>query len=437
MEVKLLPNLSHLKRLSAVKSNVGVKFLTPAAFPGSHCPLHPALALAGNIKGLSSLVIGTPECVTYSHIVLQNIQVRQGEQHWTYVLDAGEVVFGCRKGLVDALQKMDQSGAKAILLIATCVPELTGEDLEGIVREVQPKLSARLIPVMMGHFKCNSFPSGSWKTLQAIGNLMESRMLRPQIINVMGRSPDEKRIPVPPILRALQQQGFFLRCLAPGSSLEEFLAAPDAALNLVLSPFADLLATAMEQSFGIPAFRLHTVYAAAEIDALYADIAKKLGIQWGNEFNSERQETLSLQEQARKQLPGCRYICAPIGPVRTMPLAVFLATMGMEPILLHLEEFWPDDKHWAEALHALGYDPLVCHMVNSGADAPLLESLAPDLCLGDLTGAQIRLPWVPYLSDLYGTSGYERTNSLLRKLLHKLEQPSIPKKGGGAQHGIA
>jgi nitrogenase molybdenum-iron protein alpha/beta subunit len=431
-----MPDLSHLKRLSAVKSNVGVKFLTPSAFPGSHCPLHPALALAGNIKGLSSLVIGTPECATYSRIVLANTQVRQGEHHWMYVLDASEVVFGCRQGLMDALQKMDQAGAKAVLLLATCVPDLTGEDIEGLVREAQPKLSMRLISVMMGHFKCNSFPSGSWQTLQAIGTLMEPRAVRPHVINVMGRSPGEKHIPVPPILRALQQQGFSLRCLAPGSSLEDFLAAPDAVLNLVLSPFADPLAAAMEQSFGIPAFRLHTVYDAAEIATLYAAIAKKLGIQWGNEFNRERLEALSLQEQASKRLNGCRYICAHIGPVRTMPLAAFLAAMGMEPVLLHLEEFWPDDKHWAEVLNALGYDPLVCHMVNSGADAPLLESLAPDLCLGDLTGAKVRIPCVPYMSDLYGLSGYERTNSLLKKILHKLEQPSVSKEGG-ARHGIA
>ncbi|QDR83405.1 nitrogenase component 1 [Sporomusa termitida] len=431
-----MPAVSHLKRLSAVKSNGGVKFLTPAAFPGSHCPLHPALALAGNIKGLSSLVVGTPECATYSRIVLANTQVKPGEQHWTYVLDASEVVFGCRQGLMEALQKLDQAGAKAVLLLATCVPELTGEDIEGLVREAQPKLSARLTCVMLGHFKCNSFPAGSWKTLQAIGTLMEPRTVRPQVINVLGRSPGEKHIPLPPILRALKQQGFSLRCLSPGSALDDFLAAPDAALNLVLSPFADPLAAAMEQSFGIPAFRLHTVYAAAEIDALYAAIAEKLGLQWGNEFNRERLEALSLQEQARKRLHGCRYICAHIGPVRALPLAAFLAAMGMEPVLLHLEEFWPDDKQWAEVLQALGYDPLVCHMVNSGADAPLLASLAPDLCLGDVTGAKVRFPCVPYLSDLYGLSGYERTSSLLRKLLHALEQPSVVKEGG-ARHGLA
>ncbi len=423
-----MPDLGHLKRLSAVRSNAGVKFLTPSAFPGSHCPLHTAIALAGNIKGLSSLVAGTPECATYSRVVLLNVNDRQGDLHWTYVLDDSEVVFGCRKGLMDALQKMDQAGAKAVLLVATCVPDLIGEDIEGIVREVQPKLSARIISVMMGHFKCNSLPSGSWKTLKAIGSLMETKDVRPRVVNVMGRSPEERHTPLPPILCALKRQGFFLRCLAPGSSLEDFLEAPDAALNLVLSPFMDPLAAEMEQSFGTPAFRLHNAYDPSEIDTLHRAITKALRIQWENGFDCGRLEALSLQEEAKNRLTGLRYASAHIGPLKVLPLAAYLAAIGMEPLLLHLEEFWPDDRSWAEALKARGYDPPVCHMVNSDSDAPLLESLSPDLCLGDLPGAAIRFPSVPYLSELYGLSGYERTNSLLKKLLHALDEPAASRE---------
>ncbi|HWR23379.1 MAG TPA: nitrogenase component 1, partial [Feifaniaceae bacterium] len=316
-----MTDLGHLKRLSAVRSNAGVKFLTPCAFPGSHCPLHPALSLTGNIRDLSSLVIGTPECATYSRVVLPKPERRHGELHWTYVLDAHEVVFGCRKGLLEALREMDRARTKAILLIGTCVPDLIGEDIEGIVQEAQPKLSARLICVMMGHFKGNSFPSGSWKTLKAIGSLMEPRAIRPRVVNVMGRSPNEGHIPMPPLLSALERRGFTLRCLAPGSALEDFLKAPDAAANLVLSPFTDPLATDMEQVFGTPAFYLHNAYDPADIDALYSAAAGKLRFGWGNEWDRERQETLSLQEQARGRLHGLRYAGARIGLLRELPLA--------------------------------------------------------------------------------------------------------------------
>ncbi|SHI14715.1 Nitrogenase molybdenum-iron protein, alpha and beta chains [Sporobacter termitidis DSM 10068] len=418
-----MTSLGHLKRLSAVRSSAGVKFLTPCAFPGSHCPLHPALALAGNIRGLSSLVIGTPECAVYSRVVLPKAQ---GDLHWTYVLDAHEVVFGCRKGLMDTLQKMDQAGAKAVLLLGTCVPDLIGEDIEGLVREMQPRLSARLISVMTGHFKCNSYPSGSWKTLKAIGALMAPREVRPRVVNVMGRSPDETHIPMPPLLRALLERGFTLRCLAPGSALEDFLEAPDAAASLVLSPFTDPLAADMEQSFGTPAFRLYDIYDPAEIGALHAAVAQRLGIEWDNALDDERPALLSLQEQAAKRLGGLRYVCAHTGPLGALPMAAYLAALGMEPLLLHLEEFWPGDKRWTELLNARGYDPPVCHMVNSDSDAPLLEGLSPALCLGDLPGARVRIPSVPQLSDLYGLCGYERTRSLLERILRVLDGPAAP-----------
>lgn len=432
-----MTDVSHLKRLSAIKSNGGVKFLTPAAFPGSHCPLHTALALVGSIKGLSSLVVGTQECATYSSIVLKNTQATSAELHWTYILDANEVVFGCRQGVMDALQKMDQAGVNAILLLTTCVPELIGEDIEGIIREIQPKLSARLLCVLLGHFKCNSFPAGSWKTLQALGSLMEPSETQPQAINVLGILPIKKHTPMPSILSTLQSQGFSLRCLSQGaSSLEDFLAAPDATLNLVLSPFADPLATAMEQSFGIPTFRLHNAYDVAEIDELNSSIAKMLKIQWRYELCHERTEALSLQEQAKERLAGCRYIGTHIGRARMLPLASYLATLGMEPLLLHLEEFWPDDTYWAEKLNALSYDPLVCHMVNSSSDVPLLESFSPDLCLGGLTGMNIRIPCISDLSSLYSLFGYQRTSILLKKLLHALDQRTVIKEGC-ARHGFA
>ncbi|MDR1405398.1 MAG: hypothetical protein LBJ20_07540 [Candidatus Methanoplasma sp.] len=63
--------LGHLKRLSSVKTNSCVKFLTPAAFPGNHCPLHRALALCANVRGISTLVVGTPECGIYSRNIIE------------------------------------------------------------------------------------------------------------------------------------------------------------------------------------------------------------------------------------------------------------------------------------------------------------------------------------------------------------------------------
>jgi nitrogenase molybdenum-iron protein alpha/beta subunit len=395
--------------------------------------MHTALALGGEVEGLSTLVVGTPECATYSRFVIPQAEGRQGELHWMYVLDAHEVVFGCREGLIQALRKMDQAGAKAVLILVTCVPELIGEDMEGVIHEIQGDLSARLCYVQLGHFKCSSYPSGYWKTLKALGGLMEPAATRDDCINVLGRSPGGQlwnHQPLPWILGALQEAGYSLRFLGAGSSLDDFLEAPDARLNLVVSPYADPLALHMEQEFGIPRFSLHELYHTEEISRAYEEIAALLGLSWENAFRAQREEADLLQEQAAVRLRGIRYVSVNTGAAMALPLAVYLAEAGMEPLLVQLDEFYPNDRQWAKRLTSLGHNPWVCHMVNKEADLPMLEELAPDLCLGGMLSPGGGIASVPRLMDLGGTMGFERTASLLKRIYLALEQPAASMKGG-------
>lgn len=419
-----MKELSHLKRLSEVKSNSGVKFLTSAAFPGSNCPLHTALALSGNVKGMSTLVVGTPECGTYSRIVVSKSENAQNELHWMYILDSNEVVFGCRSGLIQAVREMDKAGAKAVMLLLTCVPEVIGEDIEGIVHEIQPQVSARLTYVQMGHFKCNSYPYGTWKTLLAFGSLMEMSQARSETINILGRGPEEDHIPMPVLLAELEKKGFGLRLLAPKSDIEDFIAAPDAKLNLVLSPFMNPLAEMMEKRYKVPFLNLHEAYDVCDIDNLYTHIAKLLRINWSHELFESRDEALSLHHRAKEVFNGLRYVMTRIGPLASLPLVRYLSQFQMKPLLLHLEEFYPNDRTLAESLNTRGMNPQICHMVNEDTDLPVIEHLAPDLCIGDLAEGKSTLPHVPHLYQLYGQIGYERTVMLLDRMLDSYKRSS-------------
>ncbi|HWQ78078.1 MAG TPA: nitrogenase component 1 [Anaerovoracaceae bacterium] len=411
--------LKYLKRLSEVKTNTGVKFLTPAAFPGNHCPMHTALALSSNIRGMSTLVVGTSECGNYSRNVIA--KPKGNELHWMYVLDASEVVFGCRKGLMEAIREMDISGANVIMLILTCVPEVIGEDIEGIVREMQPQINATLNFVQMGHFKYNSYPSGYWKTLAAFAGLMKPQKTRSDMINILGRSPEEDHIPIPKLLTALMEKGFYLRCLAPKSDIEDFIAAPDARLSLILSPYMNPLAEVMRQKYQIPFISLHETYEVSEINDLYKSVAEILGIVWHGAFEKLRLQALSLQNRVREAFCGTRYISTHRNALMPLPLALYLTEFQMEPLLLHIEEFYPDDRKWAKALLEKGRNPLICHMVNEQADAPVLERLQPDFSFGEIPAGTGQIPCAPYLYELYGQIGYERTVLLLDRMIHTLK----------------
>ncbi|QDR82684.1 nitrogenase component 1 [Sporomusa termitida] len=387
------------------------------------------------IKDLSSLLVGMPECATHSRLFNPEPEGRHGELHWLYVLDAHEVVFGCRAGLIAALRKMDKAGAKAILLIVTCVPELIGEDIQAIVNEVQPELSARVTFVLLGQFKNISYPPGSWKMMAALGTLMAAKTTESSRVNVLGRAPAEEHIPLPSLLPALTRRGLELRYLAPGSSLQAFQSAPDAALNLVVSPFMQPLAARMEREFGVPAIALHTLYAVESIDKAYTALAARFGLAWGDTFAEERQQALAWQKAAQERLKGLRYVFCPRIDI-PLPLAVYLTGLGMEPLLLHLEEYYPEDRDYARELTAMGHNPWVCRMVNAQADLPVLEKLAPDLNFGYLPATHKTIPCVPDLFDFYGQVGYGRTSHLLKRIVSILDKMNAAKKGGPA-HGSA
>jgi hypothetical protein len=366
-----------------------------------------------------------PECTTYSRFVIPRAEGKQGELHRLYVLESREVVFGCRAGLTEAVRQMAGAGARYLMIIATCVPELTGEDMEGMLREMG-EVPARLSFVFTGHFKCNSYPQGYWKTFRALGSFMKAKKRDPRRVNVLGRGPGENQA-MPALLGLLEQKGFRLRFLGQGAPVEHFVEAPDAALNLVLSPYTGPLAAMMAESFGIPSVALHDVYGIAAIDRAYDAIAEKLGSPWGDAFRGERQEALLWQERLAAGINGLRGVFAPLGAVMPLPLAVYLAGFGFRPLLLHLEEFYPADTGYAEELRALGFDPPVCHMVNYQRDTALLEALSPDLCLGQVPGRG-KIPSVPGIQNLYARFGYERVCRLGETILTAAPQPD--QKGG-------
>lgn len=423
--------LNHLNRLSKVKSNTGIRFLTPAVYPGNHCPMRFASDIVESVEGLSSLLVGMPECTNYSRIFSPKPEGKRGELHWLYVLDANEVVFGCRKGVIDALRKMDAGGAEAILIVATCVPELIGEDFEGIVHEVQPALAARIAFTLLGQFKNIGNPSGTWKTMEALAALMDAKEKKSARINILGRTVGGKRVPMPPLLTELERRDFSLHHLGPGASLEDFRSAPDAVLNLVIADNTLPLAAKMEKSFGVPYVSLHSLFDVADIDRAYRDIAKRLGFSWDGEFEEERQRALVMQDQAKERFQGLRNVFA--NRVDTpLALAVYLGRLGMEPLLLHLEEYHPEDSAYSLELAGMGHDPWICRMMNQEAELPILERLSPDMCIGRIQGKGGRRGRgdrtrdkgnsMPSVAPSGGSRiGYDRTADLLGSILDALD----------------
>ncbi len=157
-------------RLSELESHEHITMMRPAGYVGGHCPMHMVLSGLRQIDSVASIVVGTAECTNYSRFVLPN-----SANHALYMLDEEEVVFGCRDGLTEALQVMEDRGVKHLLIIMTCIPSLTGEDMEALIHEWEATHTMAVGYVDVAHFKYKGFAVGKplleeqlakWKMLQ-------------------------------------------------------------------------------------------------------------------------------------------------------------------------------------------------------------------------------------------------------------------------------
>lgn len=374
-------DLNNIKTLTEVKSTAGIQPLTPTVTPGNHCPMTFAAKIVREIEGLSTLIVGMPECTTYSRYYSPEPETPYGELHWLYTLDSSEVVFGCRNGIIDALRKMDAAGAEAIFIIATCIPELIGEDIEGIIQEIQPEITARLSFALLGQFKNVGNTSGPGKTMNALLALMDEQKTDPSHVNILADNTGRRQRVEPFLLTTLRQKGFSLRQIGQGTSVENLQNAPDARLNLVLSANTLPLALAMEESFGTPYLDMHSLCGVAEMDQTYSDLAGLLNFRWNGEFHEERQQAIRLEQQARERFQGTRSVFTTRVESPLM-LAAYLGGFGMQPLLLHLEEYQAQDAIFSRIVTDMGYNPRICRMLNLEAEMPILAELGPDIIFG-------------------------------------------------------
>jgi nitrogenase molybdenum-iron protein beta chain len=69
-----------------------------------------------------------------------------------------DIIMGASEKLAGLIKEADSSfGTRALFVIGTCAADIIGEDIEGLCRQLQPVIRARLIPVLAGGFRGNSY----------------------------------------------------------------------------------------------------------------------------------------------------------------------------------------------------------------------------------------------------------------------------------------
>jgi nitrogenase molybdenum-cofactor synthesis protein NifE len=144
------------------------------------------------IKDLLVLEHGSPGTCSYNafNYRIMNRQSPKGKL-FTSGMDQDDVVMGRDDKIVEAVKELDRHHhPKIIALVATGVTSVIGLDLDGIIEEIQPETSARLLSFPHGGF-AGDYNLGIKDVFRAMVDLAEEpREHKPFSVNIIGPTID-------------------------------------------------------------------------------------------------------------------------------------------------------------------------------------------------------------------------------------------------------
>jgi nitrogenase molybdenum-iron protein alpha/beta subunit len=417
-----MSNANNAYRLSEIESNQGIRFSHAGASPGHHCPMHTALSSVRGIKGVSSLVVGMPECSFYSRYVIEGLPGGQKELHYTYVLDSNEVVFGCRDGLIEALKEMQADGASAILVIMTCIPALIGEDIIEITETFSNENDTKAVCIDMAHYKRNGYEAGFFETYRALLDLCPKDDKKTNQVTILGSAVGEESN----LLKQwIGDNSYEILEIDARFSLDYFSKVTHSRLNIVTHMNYLPLAKRLEKEYEIPYVLFTNAYRINEIQTCYEEVKTLLGLSDLPEFKHQI-VAKEMEQSMKKILKDSRFVIT-TEIENVLPFTEYLSSLSSTPCYIHLNEYQIWMKEWKEKILACGVNPYVSFVVQKEVThkalemSGFLEENIPHFSIGSvpIKGVSI-LQTTRYLTP--PLIGYERTLFILNMLKNAVKE---------------
>jgi len=153
------------------------------------CPSMQALATLGKVEGVIPLLHGPQPCAYQLQIGTMTCRPSRLLTAGT-LIKKSEVIFGGEENLKNQLLNMYKAyKPKIIVVINTCVPQLIGEDIKGVISEVEQELpDLRVTYIDSGFNFPKSMPLGNDVAWVSIVEVLPPREKIPGSIGLVGRS---------------------------------------------------------------------------------------------------------------------------------------------------------------------------------------------------------------------------------------------------------
>lgn len=429
---------------------------------GSICLLLPGLAMLNSLPDNVVLLHGAIGCGSCAHS--QNANVRSGGNvRWGKVKDGlwlstalneFDVIGGGEVKLEKAIMEADLRYRPAtITVVAGCVPGIIGDDIDGLIDKVQPRVSARLIPVHCEGFKTKIWATAYDAVYHGIGrklleepkynksleldeieqfkeNYRRSHTVNLLNVSSMGRGDEVE------LTRLLNSIGLEANVFPIFAKPEDMYKVTQAALSISTCPtHDDYFVKYLKEKFGVPYILKHMPIGIENTNRWLRDVAEFFGVSEQAEKLIEK-ENEELKEALKEYLPlfkGKRAVIG-AGEFRALATSGLLQELGFEIVGIrsyHHDEFAEGEY---DKLIKAGAKNAVINIANSQPfeEANILKRLKPDIFLGHWNGNGTATKLGIATHVVYNTGinyiGYKGVYDLARRIYRQLTNTAFNKK---------
>ncbi|WP_442754145.1 nitrogenase iron-molybdenum cofactor biosynthesis protein NifE [Methylocystis sp. JAN1] len=356
---------------------------------------------------------------------------------FTTDISENDVVFGGEKRLYKSIKEIiDKYDPPAVFVYQTCVPAMTGDDIEAVCKAAAAKFGKPVIPVIspgfVGPKNLGNKLAGEAILDHVIGT-QEPEYTTPYDINIIGEYNLAGELwQVKPLLDELGVR--ILACISGDAKYHEVASSHRArAAMMVCSKAMINVARKMEERYEIPFFE-GSFYGIGDMSDSLREIARLLVERGAPAELMERTESIIAREEARawariapyrERLQDKRVLLI-TGGVKSWSVVAALQEAGLEIVGTSVKKSTKEDKEKIKEL--MGQD---AHMIDDMTPRELykmLKEARADIMLSggrsQFIALKAKMPWLDINQERHHAyAGYEGMVDLVREIDKALYNP--------------
>lgn len=345
-------------------------------------------------------------------------------------------VFGgkakLREGVREAYRRFQP---KVIFVTTSCVSGIIGEDVSGILKELEKEIPVPLVPVHCEGFRSKLWASGFDAAFHALLTYIvkPAQQKRPDLVNIInfagvGRAQ---------VIRLLNRLDLEPQFIVQFTTLEQVERLSEAAATLSFcGTLGSYLATGLEEHFGVPYIKSLQPHGIAGTDSWLRELGRVLGKEAEVEelIAAEKAAITAELAELQAKLRGKRVVIG-MGPSFAQNYVRVLRELAMDVV-------WTASWH-LDQRHDYGEVPAAAlNLAEGGKDIPysvsdlqifeitnLLRELKPDVYVCRHGGmavwaAKLGIPTI-FVNDEYQSFGYQGLINFGTRIADALANPTF------------